>query len=122
MKYALIAVAVAVTASSALACSYAPIQHRGNLSAAQREDLQKDEATLWKLRADMNTVCMTRKVAITSTCQINKGMCSDLPFAIQDQFKYDFGADGSLKGMVSPEDRTKNAETIGNIYNKWKRI
>ena len=120
MKLGLVAAIIVMSASSALACSYAPIPHRGNLSAAQRVELQKDEQTVAQLRRDMSTVCAVTKTAAINSCQHSKGACADLPFELQDKFRYDFGADGSVKGMVSPEDRTKNAEIINTIYNKWK--
>lgn len=120
MKKLLILSVIALTAAPAYACKYAPISHRSSLSTTQRVELQQDQQVVDQLRRDMNTVCTnSAKVAITS-CQYNQGPCADLPYDLKDKFKYDFGADGSLTGMVSPEDRTKNAETITRLYNKWK--
>lgn len=120
MKYTVVTLAVLMSATSALACSYAPIQARPGLTAAQRSELADDQRTLNQLRQDMNTVCTTRTPAAINSCMVNKGPCENLRGDLDGKFQYDFGADGSLKGMVSPEDRTKNAEIINNIYAKWR--
>lgn len=119
MKKLLAVSLILFTAAPAFACSYAPLRARPAMSASQKAEFAADQQTIGRLLQDMNTVCATTKMAAISTCQYSKGMCDDLPFELQGKFKYDFGADGSLKGMVSPEDRTKNAETINRIYKKW---
>jgi hypothetical protein len=121
MKKILFAVSVfMLAAAQAEACSYGYIAARPGISAAQRAELAKDQQLVDQLRRDMNTVCTTTKTAAISSCQYSKGSCADLPGDVQAKFQYDFGADGSLKGMVSPEERTKNAEIINRIYDKWK--
>lgn len=120
MRIFIAMVLLAVSAAPAQACKYVQLFAKPSLSAAQKADLQKDQLVVDQLRRDMSTVCATTKTAAINSCQHSKGMCADLSYEEQTKFRYDVGADGSLRGMVSPEERTKNAETINRIYEKWK--
>ncbi|MBN8542998.1 MAG: hypothetical protein J0M34_01905 [Alphaproteobacteria bacterium] len=119
MKKLVLATCVLLAASPAFACKYVQLQPRTALSAEKRAELAKDQQQINNLRQDMSSVCKTTKAAPINSCHIDNGMCADLPYELQSKFQYDVGADGSLKGMVSPEDRTKNAAIIDGLYKKW---
>lgn len=120
MKKLLLVSCIILAASPAFACKYVQLFAKPSLSVMQRAELQKDQQIVDQLRRDMSTVCATTKIAAINSCQHSKGMCADLPYELQSKFQYDVGADGSLRGMISPEERTKNAEIINRIYAKWK--
>ncbi len=108
-----------LSAAPAHACKYSSLADGvgRTLTAAEREEIAKDEKAVWKLRAELSAICRESNDVPINSCQRNLGLCSALSAEQRTAFAYP--SPEGVRYKVSEQQRRKMSKKIDAYYKKW---